>query len=377
MLASNVHAQHNVSLEFTLEGKKFDSLRIATLDTLNREAFFYGKTTDHHTWKFEIPSAIWSRLNEVVLGNSNAKRRIYEYVQFLYKSSDNSIPSLPKNWDFPRIVPDWSDIKMRATYLKTDTVMVQNGRTTLIYYDFATVPVKSSGMEAWIKCPYFSAFTDDSAKGSSKTYEQYLTEYRQLAKEYPDSRLLIITLLNNLNRYRTVGDAQSVYNCFSEKDKTSYFGKEVEQSLMQDWTKFDNLTLQNVLNNKKESIVQDSTKYTLICLTASWCTYCKQEIPLLKQVYNDLKNDPFEMVSVSVDDKSTVPTFREEVINDSIPWRCLSAYPVDILKEYAIQGIPVNILVFPDKHIMIMDIREADNKKKLYEYVHNRENYLN
>jgi thiol-disulfide isomerase/thioredoxin len=174
-----------------------------------------------------------------------------------------------------------------------------------------------------------------------------------------------------LNRYRSVADARSVYNLFSEKTRTSIFGKEIAQKLLQDWTKFENLTMKNILNGQDETIIQNPTKYTLINLTASWCVYCRKEIPILKQIYKELKSEEFEMTSISVDDIGYIQTFKNQVINDSIPWRNLTAYPLNnvILKKYAVNGIPLNILVFPDQHIEFMDVRKEEIRNTLYQYV--------
>ncbi len=369
LLVFSAKGQKHASLEFSLEGYRFDSLRIATSDTVGNLALFYGKTEDHYNWKFEIPIEIWTRLDRFVLGNTNAKKGIHEYVQFLYKSSAVEQLPISQKEDVPVNIPDWNDLKMKAVYLNTDTT--HEDRETLILHNFSTIPVKLSGMEALKKCPDFSSFPDSLKSTNYQAYNQCIKEYRQLAKDYPDSRLLIITMKNNLNKYRSVADARSVFNLFSEKAKNSVFGKEIAQGLLQNWTKFENLTMKNILNNHNETIIIDSSKYTLINLTASWCVYCRKEIPLLKQINNDLKNEAFEMVSISLDDKGYIPTFKKQVLSDSIPWRNLTAYPlnISIWKKYASQGIPRSILVFPDQHIEFLDVRKDLVRSKLYQYV--------
>lgn len=369
LLVFNAKAQKCASLEFSLEGMRFDSLRIATSDTVGNLALFYGKTDDHFNWKFEIPIEIWARLDRVVIGNAKAKKRVYEYVRFLNKSSNDEQLSIPETGEVPAFIPDWKDVKMKAVYLNTDTMHEDD--VTLVYHNFTTVPLKSSGMEALKKCPDFSSFPDSYKSNNSQNYNQSLTVYRQLVKDYSDSRVLIIQMRDNLNRYRSVSDARSVYNLFSEKTKASVFGKEIAQKLLQDWTKFENLTMKNILNNQDEAIILNPKKLTLINLTASWCVYCRKEVPLLKQIYKDLKGDVFEMASVSLDDIRQIQTFKKQVINDSIPWRNLTAYPLHnlILKKYAIGGIPRSILVFPDQHIEFMDVRKEETRNKLYKYV--------
>jgi len=369
LLVFNAKAQKYSCLEFSLEGKKFDSLRIATSDTVGNLAIFHGKTDDNFNWKFEIPIEIWTRLDRVVIGNANAKKRVYDYVWFLNKSSNDEQLSIPETGEVPTFIPDWKDVKMKAVYLNTDTMHEED--VTLVYHNFTTVPIKSSGMEAMKKCPDFSSFPDSYKSNDSQNYNQSLTEYRQLVKDYPDSRLLIIKMREYLNKYRSVADARSVYNLFSEKTKVSVFGKEIAQALLKDWTKFENLTMKNILNDQDETIILNPAKYTLINLTASWCVYCRKEVPLLKQIYKDLNGDAFDMISVSVDDIRYIQTFKKQVINDSIPWRNLTAYPsnISIMKKYAGNGIPLSILVFPDQHIEFMDVRNEVIRNRLYQYV--------
>jgi len=369
VLVFNAKAQKFASLEFSLEGKRFDSLRIATSDTVGNLALFYGKSVDHSNWKFEIPIEIWARLDRVVIGNANAKKRVYEYVRFLNKSANDEQLSIPETGEVPAFIPDWKDVKMKAVYLNTDTMHEED--VTLVYHNFTTIPVKSSGMEAMKKCPDFSLFPDIYKNNNNQAYSQRITEYKQLVRDYPDSRVLIIQMRDHLNRYRSVADARSVYNLFSENTRTSVFGKEIAKKLLQDWTKFENLTMKNILNDHDETIIQNPTKFTLINLTASWCVYCRKEIPLLKQIYKDLKGNDFEMTSISLDDIRYIQTFKKQVINDSIPWRNLTAFPInnEILKKYASKGIPLSILVFPDQHIEFMDVRNEVIRNKLYQYV--------
>ena len=369
MLVFNATAQKFASLEFSLEGKRFDSLRIATSDTVGNLALFYGKTDNHFNWKFEIPIEIWARLDRVVIGNANAKKRVYEYVRFLNKSSNDEHLSISEKGEVPTFIPDWEDVKIKAVYLNTDTMHEDD--VTLIYHNFTSQPPKFSGMEALKKCPDFSSFPDSYKNSNNQEYIQSITEYKQIVRDYPNSRLLIIKMRDNLNRYRSVTDAGSVYNLFSEKTKASVFGKEIAQALLQDWTKFENLTLKNILNDQDEAIIRNPGNLTLINLTASWCVYCRKEVPLLKQIYNDLKSYGFEMTSISLDDIRYIQTFKKQVINDSIPWRNLTAYPLNnvILKKYAAKGIPLSILIFPDQHIEFMDVRNEVIRNKLYQYV--------
>ena len=372
----NINAQKHVFVKLALEGKKFDSLRIATKDTTNKLAIFHGKTIDHFNWTFDIPSDIWSRLDRIVLGKANERGKVrkYEYIRLLYQTSKNGKPILSYSiGDVPCFVPDWDNIEMKASYLNSDTVAVNEDNVELIYHNFTTIPIKFSGMEAWTMCTDFSLFTDSLRSNISNLYDSKLEEYRELVKEYPDSRLLLIKLHDNINKYHSVADAKSVFSFFSLTNQNSFIGKEITKKLAHDWTIFDNINLKNALNNKSETIIRDGSKFTLISFTASWCVYCKQEIPILKQIYTELANNPFEMVYIDLDDNSSIQSFLKQMIHDSIPWRVLIAYPLqnELLNRYAPNGIPANILIYPDRHVEYIDVRDKPSMNKLIEIVKN------
>jgi thiol-disulfide isomerase/thioredoxin len=376
LLLFNSHAQNCVPLKLKLDGFKFDSLRIATKDTTNKLVVFHGKTSDQINWTFEVPSEVWSRLDRIVFGNANEKRKVrkYEYVKLQYQNSEKEKPALSYTIsDVPCFVPDWDSITVQANYLNSDTIQVHEDNVELIYHNFKTLPGKFTSMEAWTRCPDFSLFSDSIKSNSSYSYNSNLTAYRELVKEFPDSRLLMIKLYENINKYHSVTDATSVFSFFSFKNQHTFIGKEITKDLSLDWTTFDNVNLMNALNHRKEPIINDLSKVALISFTASWCVYCKQEILLLKQIYTELKNANFEMVYIDLDNKSSIESFKQQMIRDSIPWRVLNAYPLqdELYKKYASSGIPVNLLLFPDKQIEYIDVRDKSTLNKLIERVKN------
>jgi thiol-disulfide isomerase/thioredoxin len=368
-----VHAEENyVLIKLSLENKKFDSLRIATSDTIGRLVVCRGKTSDFQHWEFKVPFDTWNGLARVTFGSTNYKASKYEYIKLLYHPFGDEKSDIAYNVGaVPAFVPDWNQVELKASYINSDTVFVKEDRVTLIYHNFRTTPDESSSMEAWTKCSGFSMFTDNLGNNSDKSYEENLFAYKQLLNEYPDSRLLLISLHDNIRKYHTVSDARSVFNLFSSKCRSSFWGKQIENELLNEWNKFENISMKNIRNNQNELIVKEHSKYTLLCFTASWCVYCRKEIPVLKEIYNSLPDNGFEMVSVSLDDSSSIQTFKDQIGKDILPWRILSAYPLqnEVSKKYAPNGIPVNILIFPDRHIEYMDVRDEMARKRLIELI--------
>ena len=173
-----------------------------------------------------------------------------------------------------------------------------------------------------------------------------------------------------MNLYRTSKDARLVYSEFSPNIKASELGQYVSKSLLKDWTHFENESLTNVITGKKEKISDENKRIRLICFTASWCTNCRKEVPLLKEIYKDLKDESFEMVYISVDQREDQKyLFKKHIKEDIIPWRSLFSYPEKIEEKYMIQAYPANMLVYPDNHTEFIDVRIKEDKDKLYRLV--------
>ena len=365
LICFHLNAQEKHHLEFALKGIQFDSLRIAAYDYSKQESIMFWNTLNNNeVWAFEMPDSIWNMNRLFVLGKSNNKNR-YEYIRF-YKASDTMSPKKIQSLSF-HIFPDESDIKIEATYTNSDTV--QDGSVMLVYHNFALNPQKTSGIEGMMRCPDFSSF-DTSTNDNSNTYKDQLKVYIQAVNDCPNSRFLAIKLLDNINRYHSSSDVWAVYDCFSANIKKSKYGMSISNALSKEWTRFENVFLRNVITGQNEIITNENKKFSLLCFTASWCVNCRKEVPLLKEIYNDLKDFSFEIIYVSVDKgEQQESEFRKQIIADSIPWRSLFSYPLKIEDKYLIKSIPTDMLVYPDKHTEFLDVREKAKREKLYRLV--------
>lgn len=119
-----------------------------------------------------------------------------------------------------------------------------------------------------------------------------------------------------------------------------------------------------------EPIVKDSSKYNLVVFSASWCGPCHKQIPVLKEIYNDL-HEYVDIVYVSIDEPETLEAWKALMRKEKIPWRSLLA--VNDVKEvqdkYGAKAIPLTLLVMPDGHKRRIDVRNEEDKEKLYRLV--------
>ena len=357
-------AQNTHNMEFNLKGNRFDTLHIVAYDSRKQEIVIYpSKQTSTDEWFNEIPDSIWKTNNRYVLGKSDEKNRTYEYICFQDTSRVKNHRDIGSRIG---IFPDGNDVKIKADYSGTDTIF--DNDIMLIFHNYKVLPNFSSGINAMIKYPDFSTFSQTD--NNTNNYKNELASYIAAVKDYPDSKFLCKNLYDNINKYHSSEDAKMVYNCFSSKLKVSDNGKLISKALLKDWVHFENDSLINVITGIKEKITTEKNKIRLICFTASWCTNCRKEIPLLKEIYTDLKDYSFQMVYVSTDKtEEQMSLFRKQIKEDSIPWRSLFSTPLKIEEKYQIRVYPTDMLVYPDNHIEYIDVRTKKDREKLYKLV--------
>ncbi len=113
-------------------------------------------------------------------------------------------------------------------------------------------------------------------------------------------------------------------------------------------TKAYDFTLHD-LNGKEYKLSDYRGKYVLLEFSASWCGWCKLEIPSLKQVYQNTKGKNFVMLTVNLDDNRE--KWEHGVKEYDLPWPVLSdlqAFKSPVAKNYNVSGIPVIFLIDPD-----------------------------
>lgn len=84
-------------------------------------------------------------------------------------------------------------------------------------------------------------------------------------------------------------------------------------------------------------------KVVLLVFWATWCSYCKEEVPSLISLSDTLKDRDFQILAVSVNEKEkTVAAFVEK---NKIPYTVLLDPDGRMAKEYGVIGFPTNIII--------------------------------
>lgn len=99
-------------------------------------------------------------------------------------------------------------------------------------------------------------------------------------------------------------------------------------------------------------------KYVLIEFTASWCGWCKKEIPYLQQLYKETKGKNLEMLTIYVDKDRNM--WLNDMKEHPLPWTVLcdlKALDGPVPKGYNVHGIPAIFLIAPDGTIKAKGLR--------------------
>jgi thiol-disulfide isomerase/thioredoxin len=106
-------------------------------------------------------------------------------------------------------------------------------------------------------------------------------------------------------------------------------------------------------------------KYVLIDFWASWCGPCRKENPKMKEFYNSLKNQKFEIIGVGLD--FSRDDWLKAIKEDKLPWINVSEITGfdGIPSQYGIRSIPYTILLDKEGIIIDKDLRGEELIKRI------------
>jgi peroxiredoxin len=101
------------------------------------------------------------------------------------------------------------------------------------------------------------------------------------------------------------------------------------------------------LDGKKISLADYKGKVVLLNIWATWCAPCVAEMPSMEKLYQELKNEDFEILAVSVDESGAeaVKPFMEK---HKLGFPVLLDTKGDIKTLYQTTGIPESFIIDKD-----------------------------
>ncbi len=104
------------------------------------------------------------------------------------------------------------------------------------------------------------------------------------------------------------------------------------------------------LQGRKFSLNENKGKPVLLVFSTTWCPYCIEEIPRLKDIYAKYGTKGLLMLQVDIQEsQAKVAKFVEK---HKLPYRVLLDETADVAKSFGVQGVPTLVLL--DKDGMIV-----------------------
>lgn len=363
-----LQANEQAYLQLRIEGKEYDSLYLI-IHTSTESHKIKGITEDRKNWFFCYPDSLHERHRDMRL-------RALE--------NDSMVHTL--GFHIPREGQD--TLRVGSFSLSRQSSISAQFIRRLKDYNMPFF-----GFRNWIGDSFLVSFDDDKelsvsalalTKGYSmfgggvhyyyQSYEEQLQRYIDMTIANPTSHFLIARVAGTLNNYNSIDDIKKIFSHFSDENRESYFGRRISRFI--NLTFFENFYLPTWDTNQIEPIIQDTTKYTLVVFSASWCAPCHRLVPILKKIYNDL-SDYLNIVYISIDEQRTMQNWRNFMIEKEIPWRSLLA--VDNIEEigerYFVQAIPIvphTLLVHPGGRMERLRLHEDSDVMRVYEVIHRK-----
>ncbi|GJQ59285.1 MAG: TlpA family protein disulfide reductase [Candidatus Scalindua sp. AMX11] len=145
-----------------------------------------------------------------------------------------------------------------------------------------------------------------------------------------------------------------LFNFCHEKQMVSA-GTEVGVNVGQ---KAPTFTLPNVDGSEFTLRTFGKDKNVLLVFSATWCHACRNEIPLIKNYYDEFKDDGLEIVVVDVGEhRSKVKSF---VKKRELNYNVILDEMAEVTKIFQVTGIPLNIVLNKSGIIIYRDNAPPD-----------------
>lgn len=204
----------------------------------------------------------------------------------------------------------------------------------------------------------------------------YLDRNINAMKEHPDM-LASAYIFSDVMREQSVSDEdlKEIFANFSEGLKGSYIGSQINNVInpppvLKEGDAAPSFSAPNPEGKEisLEEVLAMEGEYTLVEFWASWCPYCRREMPNLVETYEEFKDKGLKIISVSLDKKGSEWTDAIDQFGmDWIHVSHLRYWDEPVARLFNVKSVPTNYLLDKEGNILAIKMRGNQMKSKLKE----------
>jgi len=112
------------------------------------------------------------------------------------------------------------------------------------------------------------------------------------------------------------------------------------------------------LNGNKIKLSNYKGKGVLLVFSTTWCSYCRKEIPQLKELYAKYKEKGLEIINIDIQEsKDRVSAFT---LKHKLPYTVLLDTDGKVASMYGVRGVPTKVLISKEGKIICIACRSID-----------------
>jgi peroxiredoxin len=103
----------------------------------------------------------------------------------------------------------------------------------------------------------------------------------------------------------------------------------------------------------------------LVNFWASWCGPCREELPVMEEIYQEYQDMGFELLAVNVDDEESK---ADILLNDiEVTFPVLYDTSGEVSQLYDVNAMPTTVIIDTDGNVRVLHLGYRDGDGKKYE----------
>ena len=178
-------------------------------------------------------------------------------------------------------------------------------------------------------------------------------------KDNPDSYVGMWLLARNFTIYGYKDIYRSAFENLSDKLKETYSGIQIKSKMEISSISSINGTLPEAVlidyDGKEHAVSFNkfNSEYILVDFWGSYCGPCIRDFPHILKMYNNTNREKFDVIAISIDEKTTIKDWRKILDKENFPWVQYLDKELMFSKKLMINAVPANFLLDSNGKILM------------------------